>query len=202
VADDLWCGHVEEQRAGGAPTTVLEYLDGESGEGPTGAQLGELEAEGPGGIGGPKEQHRGGYHPAFGRVASGRHDGLTEHLAPLHDRAAAVGVGGADKAELAVGAHVEQVDQVRRVTPGGESLGVAAGRVAVDHLDPRPVGVEPAVVLQRLEIGARGRDDRQHRFFACGLGVPSLGLTFGLARRPAGEPEERQVDVAAGEIQQ
>ena len=73
-------------RAGGAPTTVLEDLDGERREVTAHAQLGELEAQRPAGVGAAQEHHGGRHHPALRREASGSDDRLAEHLAALDDR--------------------------------------------------------------------------------------------------------------------
>ena len=54
----------------------------------------------------------GGHGATIRRVPPGGHDGLPQHLAPLDHGSSAVAPGDADEAKVAVGPHVQHLDQV------------------------------------------------------------------------------------------
>jgi hypothetical protein len=146
VTDHVRGGGVEQQRAGRAATPRLAHLHGDGRERPPGAQLVEVEAERLAGIARAREHHVRRHGPAFGGVAAGGHDGLAEHLAPLDHRSPPAAAGDAHIRAVAVGPHIQQVDELRRVAPGREPhnsrVPPRAVLHGVDQLDPNAVVVE------------------------------------------------------------
>ncbi len=138
-------------------------MHGQRCEASPGAELVQLELEWLARISGPIKFHMSGYHPPPGhpppdRMAPGRDDGLTEHLATLDDGSLVVGERDADVATFALRPHIQDVDQVRGVAPGRKLLGgdVArrvtvsgvSGVSGVEQLHPHPVVVEGGQVRQ------------------------------------------------------
>ena len=166
-----------------------------------------------------EEEHPGRHHAPARRVASGGHDRLPQHLAPLHHGPTTVGVRRTDEAQVAGGLHVHHLDEVAGVAPERHARdrdvpGVAAERV-LDHLDAYPAGVEGAVATQGVVRRGGVGDDPQHvapvvthRFATHRLATHRLADAPDAAfadpvrrtsRPPA--PEERELDVVQGEPQ-
>src|SRR5438477_10954370 len=93
-------------------------------------------------------------------------DCLAEHLAALDDRAPLLTASDADVGAFTGGAHVEDVDEMRRIAPGGKALDGDVPRVIavhlVDQLDPNAVVVERGVVREPADLRRVVRDTPEH----------------------------------------
>ena len=125
----------------------------------------EIELQRAVGVGGAGERHVGRHHPAATGLTGRGDERLAEDLAGLHHRSLPVVPGRAHVAVLAVGPHVEQVDEVAGIAPrrppfDGDGLGRIVV-VPVDQLHPHPVVIEGDVVGHPLDA-RRWSEDLAH----------------------------------------
>ena len=156
VADDVGGGDVEQQRAERAGAVALGGLGAQRGEGAAAGDLVELDQVGRPRVGGAREHQRRRHHPAAGRVTRTRRrsTGRGSGCPRPPGAASRAGHRGAEAtvAAVALGPHVEDLDEVGGVAPGGEALGRdVAGSLArhgVHELEPHPLVVEGDVLGQ------------------------------------------------------